>query len=69
MEPRIQASSFKYKKAKPNYPVITALIKDTKGEEMSLNNIPGLTYWWQGRKAGYIDFTNREAAIWWTVRH
>ena len=30
--------------------------------------LPGLTWWWQGDLAGYIDFTNAEAVTWWTER-
>ena len=30
--------------------------------------LPGMTWWWAGRWAGYLDFTNAEAAQWWTDR-
>ena len=29
--------------------------------------VTGLTYWWQGSRAGYVDFTNEDAVDWWTV--
>ena len=31
-------------------------------------NLPGLTWWWQGFAAGYLDFTNPEATAWWSNR-
>ena len=30
--------------------------------------LPGMTWWWAGPWAGYFDFTNREAAAWWSSR-
>jgi alpha-glucosidase len=30
--------------------------------------LPGMTWWWAGRWAGYVDFTNTEAAEWWRDR-
>ncbi|XP_063842492.1 myogenesis-regulating glycosidase-like [Scylla paramamosain] len=36
-------------------------IKDSSGATQ-------LTHWWDGRKAGLLDFTNTEAVAWWTQR-
>ena len=36
------------------------LVPDSKG-------LPALTAWWQGSRAGCVDFTNDDAADWWTV--
>lgn len=49
------------------------LVKDIKGREYDgtpqlFGHVPGLTYWWQGPLAGYLDFTNPEAVQWWTER-
>eukprot|EP00094_Tigriopus_californicus_P007111 TCALIF_06846-PA protein Name:"Similar to Kiaa1161 Uncharacterized family 31 glucosidase KIAA1161 (Mus musculus)" AED:0.06 eAED:0.06 QI:229/0.25/0.2/1/0.5/0.4/5/0/668 len=41
-------------------------IQDTKTRPV-LNHLPGLTYWWQGDLAGYVDFTNPTAVTWWGV--
>ena len=30
--------------------------------------LPGMTWWWAGPWAGYFDFTNSEAAAWWSSR-
>ena len=30
--------------------------------------LPALTSWWQGKMAGYVDFTRPEARKWWTGR-
>ena len=30
--------------------------------------LPGMTWWWAGPWAGYFDFTNSEAATWWSSR-
>ena len=32
------------------------------------NGLPALTSWWQGRLAGYFDFTRPAAADWWSSR-
>ncbi len=30
--------------------------------------VTGLTYWWQGARAGCVDFTNPDAVDWWNSR-
>ena len=49
-------------------------VRDTKGKGWTIDgwsgaaNLPGLTWWWQGFAAGYVDFTNPEAVEWWSSR-
>ena len=47
-------------------PPISYCIKDKK--KSGLGNLPGLTTWWQGVIACYIDFTNLNAVEWWSQR-
>ena len=39
----------------------------TGGDEPLEEHVPGLTYWWQGKAASYVDFTNPKAVEWWAV--
>ena len=42
-------------------------VRDKKGKT-GIGNLPGLTWWWQGVLASYVDFTNAEAVQWWSQR-
>ena len=42
-------------------------VRDKKGKT-GIGNLPGLTWWWQGVIASYVDFTNSEAVEWWSQR-
>ena len=66
------------------YPPNMFLIRDPKSKTVTHNGtfgedgifgdwegtawLPGTTLWWQGFSAGCVDFTNEEAARWWTDR-
>ena len=65
------------------YPPNMFLVRDPKSKMITNNGafgddqfgdfegeafLPGTTLWWQGFSAGYVDFTNTEAAAWWTNR-
>ncbi len=38
-----------------------------KDRNDAAQNLPGLTPWWQGDMASYIDFTSSGAVDWWAV--